>query len=43
MTHLLFTVAGVLLLGITLPLVLELLLVTAANLLTGRAQPRSRN
>lgn len=40
MTHLLFTAAGVLLLGITLPLVLELLLVTAANLLPGRAQSK---
>ena len=37
MTHLLFTLAGVMLLGITLPLVLELLLVTAANLLPARS------
>jgi cellulose synthase/poly-beta-1,6-N-acetylglucosamine synthase-like glycosyltransferase len=33
MTHLLFTLAGALLLCVTLPLVLELLLVTSANLL----------
>jgi len=38
MTHLLFTLIGVVLLGITLPLVLELLLVTAANLLPARPQ-----
>src|SRR5260370_41461242 len=36
MTHLLFTLAGAVPLGITLPLVLELLLVTSANLLPGR-------
>jgi len=35
-THLIFTVLGAGLLGLTLPLVLELLLVTSANLLPGR-------
>jgi cellulose synthase/poly-beta-1,6-N-acetylglucosamine synthase-like glycosyltransferase len=38
MTHLLFTLAGALLLCVTLPLVLELLLVTSANLLPSRRQ-----
>jgi cellulose synthase/poly-beta-1,6-N-acetylglucosamine synthase-like glycosyltransferase len=36
MTHLFFTLAGALLLCVTLPLVLELLLVTSANLLPAR-------
>ncbi len=36
MTHLLFTLVGAALLAVTLPLVLELLLVTTANLLPGR-------
>jgi cellulose synthase/poly-beta-1,6-N-acetylglucosamine synthase-like glycosyltransferase len=38
MTHLLFTLAGAVLAGVTLPLTLELLLVTAANLLPDRRQ-----
>lgn len=37
MTHFLFTLLGVGLLGLTLPLVVELLLVTAANLLPARS------
>jgi cellulose synthase/poly-beta-1,6-N-acetylglucosamine synthase-like glycosyltransferase len=41
MTHLLFTLAGALLLCVTLPLVLELLLVTSANLLPARRQSGS--
>jgi len=36
MTHILFTLSGAVLVGMTLPLVLELLLVTSANLLPGR-------
>lgn len=36
MTHILFTLSGAVLVGVTLPLVLELLLVTSANLLPGR-------
>ena len=36
MTHILFTLSGATLVGVTLPLVLELLLVTSANLLPGR-------
>jgi cellulose synthase/poly-beta-1,6-N-acetylglucosamine synthase-like glycosyltransferase len=36
MTHLIFTLAGALLVGVTLPLVLELLLVTSANFLPSR-------
>jgi cellulose synthase/poly-beta-1,6-N-acetylglucosamine synthase-like glycosyltransferase len=42
MTHLLFTLIGAVLLGITLPLVLELLLVTAANLLPAQPQLRTK-
>src|ERR1700733_7838239 len=44
MTHLLFTLAGALLLCVTLPLVLELLLVTSANLLpSGRGFSAGRD
>jgi cellulose synthase/poly-beta-1,6-N-acetylglucosamine synthase-like glycosyltransferase len=45
MTHLLFTLAGAMFLGVTLPLVLELLLVTSANLLPDLPQSpaQSRN
>jgi cellulose synthase/poly-beta-1,6-N-acetylglucosamine synthase-like glycosyltransferase len=38
MTHFFFTLAGAVLVGVTLPLALELLLMTAANLLPGRRQ-----
>src|SRR3984885_1427638 len=38
MTHLFFTLVGIVLAGVTLPLTLELLLETAANLLPGRRQ-----
>jgi len=40
MTHLLFTLAGAALLVVTLPLVLELFLVTSANLLPKRKLPK---
>jgi cellulose synthase/poly-beta-1,6-N-acetylglucosamine synthase-like glycosyltransferase len=42
MTHLLFALVGAVLLAITLPLVLELLLVTSANLLPARRQSQDR-
>src|SRR5579862_5365879 len=38
MIHLLFALSGVLLVGLTLPLILELLMVTAANFLSSRQQ-----
>src|SRR5271155_3144507 len=42
MTHLIFTLSGAVLFGLTLPLVLELLLVTSANFLPARRQSKTR-
>jgi cellulose synthase/poly-beta-1,6-N-acetylglucosamine synthase-like glycosyltransferase len=42
MTHLLYTLVGAALLAVTLPLVLELFLVTSANLLPNRKLPKGK-